>query len=331
MRAQNYMRRGGRLAVSALFACVVLAATASAALASGDYTTTVSPGSVAPGGTNTYTVTLTSTSNTNPLNAATVQPPPGFTVTSAAKPSAGGNSTVSNGQVVVKGISLHSGESASVAVTATAPQSCEQVPWSVQAFRSSLNGTQLSPDADGNSLATTVSCLSIINEPCPAGSACTPATVTTPTSSFTVAAGPGPSTGTLTASVDPGNPLVCPGYEGIDSHWYGFFESTFQRDKTITYTVLNTSSSTTGVEFCFGAPYEFETLGDHQAPSGTLPDGSTGFVGLLENCDNATESAPDPCVQSIMAVPDDSVDTGFDTTVTVTIPAGLTGDPAGHM
>jgi hypothetical protein len=330
MRARKYRRLARCVSVGVVVSCTVLAVTASAALASGDYTAGVSPGSVAPGASTTFTLRLTNTSQANPLGAAIVQAPPGFAVTAVGKPSVSGNASISNGQVVLKGLSLRAGQTATVAITATTPQRCEQVPWSMQAFKSSLQGTQLALDGTGSSLATIVSCDSIITEPCPAGGACVPATVTTPTSSFTVTAGPGPSDGTLTASVDPGNPLICSGYEGIDSHWYGFFESTFQRDKTLTLTELNTSSSTDGVALCFGAPYQFETLGDHPAPAGTLPDGSTGFVGLLEICDNDTEPVPDPCVQSITTLSDERVDSGFDTVITATIPAGLTGDPFAH-
>ena len=130
--------------------------------------------------------------------------------------------------------------------------------------------------------------------------------------------------------MDPGNRLVCWGYDGIDSHWYGFFESTFERDKTLIITVKDTWSLTHGVHLCFGAPYAFETLGDHPAPAGTLPDRSDGFVGLLEMCDNDRERTPDPCVQSITTVHDGSVKTGFDTVITATIPKGLTGDPFAH-
>lgn len=338
MGVRNHMRWTRCLPMSMLVMCATLAATASAASASGhytattsgDYTATISPGSVAPGASTRFTVTLTNTSKANPLNAAIVLPPPGFAVTAVSRPSPSGNSSVSNGQVVLQGVSLHAGETETVEITATSPQSCKRVSWSTQAFKSSLQGVQLSLGRRDSSLATTVSCDSIITEPCAAKAACSPATVTTPTSSFTVSTGVGSSAGSLSASVNPGKPLVCGGYEGIDLNWYGFFESTFERDKTVTITVKDTWSLTYGVHLCFGAPYAFETLGDHPAPAGTLPDGSDGFVGLLEMCDNERERTPDPCVQSITTVRDKSVKSGFDTVVIATIPAELTGDPFVH-
>jgi hypothetical protein len=101
---------------------------------------------------------------------------------------------------------------------------------------------------------------------------------------------------------------------------YSYFESTSTRAKMITYTIKNVSP--TGVQYCFGAPYEFETLGDHPAPPGTLPDGSPGFIGLLEHCESFSEG-PEACVQSIVA-------SGPNTVLTVRIDAGLPGDPWGH-
>lgn len=305
--------------------CAMLAASASAASAA-DYTANVTPNTVAPGSSTTFTVVLASESQANPLNAARITPPQGFTITAASLVNSSGNATVTmqGRQAVLKGISLQNNQSASVLLTATAPSSCENSSWTVQAFKSSLNGPQLSLDSAHSSLTTT--CLVPVDtQPCPEGSSCT-VTVTSATATFSVTAGPSTSAGTLTAQVDPGSRLVCPGYTGIDSNWYGFSESTTTRSKTVNYTVFDTSSSTAGVEVCFGAPYEFETLGDANAPPATMPDGSPGFLGLLERCDGDV----DPCVQSITTVADPNVATKFDTVITAIIPAGEPGDPWMH-
>ena len=153
---------------------------------------------------------------------------------------------------------------------------------------------------------------------CPQGQACS-TSLSTSVSTFQVTANPGPA-GTLSESVDVGTPLTCAGYAARDPNWFGFVESTGNRSKLITYTLDNTGPA--GVEFCFGAPYEFETPGDHPAPPGTLPDGTSGFVGLLERCESFSEP-PEACVKSIVA-------DGPNTVVTVRIDAGLPGDPWGH-
>jgi hypothetical protein len=153
--------------------CVTVAASASAAFAA-DYTANVTPSAVAPKSSTTFTVTLFDESAKNPLNAATVTPPQGFTLTAAALQSPSGNATVQmqNGQVVVKGLSLKQNQSASVSATATAPASCAQSSWAVEAFKSSLNGPKLTLDTQNSSLTTTVtssSCpaaaLKFVNEP----------------------------------------------------------------------------------------------------------------------------------------------------------------------
>ena len=172
MRARRYMWWTRHLFVGILVACATLAATASAALAKGNYTATVSPGSVALGASTTFAVTLTNTSKANPLNAAIVQPPRGFVVTAVSRPSPSGNSTLSNGRVVLKGLSLHAGETESVAVTATTPGSCGQSSWNVEAFKSSLQGQRLTLDRANSSLTTTVSCGRTVSTDCPPGRTC---------------------------------------------------------------------------------------------------------------------------------------------------------------
>ncbi len=153
---------------------------------------------------------------------------------------------------------------------------------------------------------------------CQQGESCS-TSLSTSASTFQVTANPGPAS-TLNESVDVGTALTCSNYQARDPNWYGFVESTSDRSKLITYTINNTSPA--GVQFCFGAPYEFEMPGDENAPRGTLPDGSSGFVGLLEHCESFPEP-PEACVQSIVA-------DGPNTVISVRIDAGLEGDPWGR-
>jgi hypothetical protein len=135
------------------------------------------------------------------------------------------------------------------------------------------------------------------------------------------AANPNVNSGTLTESVDVGTPLTCAGYEAVDPNWYESVMSTSNRVKVITYTLDNTSPE--GIQFCFGAPYEFTTSSGGPAPAGTLPDGTPGFIGLLPSC-----PASGPCVESITSSEGNE---GANTIITVRIPDGLPGDPYMRM
>jgi uncharacterized repeat protein (TIGR01451 family) len=148
--------------------------------------------------------------------------------------------------------------------------------------------------------------------------------ISTSVSDLTVLAKPG-AAGTLTESVDTGSRLECPGYRSQDPNWYGFFETAANREKKLTYTLKNTTRDSS--QFCFGAPYEFKTKGGGHARRHRLPDGTTGFVGLLPLC-RVTHHGP--CIGSRRQVPDATSTTGFDTVIQALIPAGP-GDPWGRM
>ncbi len=148
--------------------------------------------------------------------------------------------------------------------------------------------------------------------------------ISTAVSDLMVLAKPG-AAGTLTESVDTGSRLECPGYRAQDPNWFGFFETATNREKILTYTLKNTSRDSS--QFCFGAPYEFKTNGGGHARKHKLPDGTTGFVGLLPLC-RVTHRGP--CIASRRQVADASSTTGFDTVIQALIPAGP-GDPWGRM
>jgi hypothetical protein len=176
--------------------------------------------------------------------------------------------------------------------------------------------------------------------PCASGATCT-STITSNSGSLKVDVGSGANNATLTESVDVGTPMDGPGSDttnGCGSYtppaasadWYEFVvnppdATTADRTKTVTWTVKNTT--TDGFKVCFGAPYEFDAQGTDSglAPAGTLPDGSPGFIGLLDFCPEfPTDTSP--CVSSLTTERDPL--TGLDNAVAViTIPAGNVGDP----
>lgn len=166
-------------------------------------------------------------------------------------------------------------------------------------------------------------------------------------SSFQVLADPESgqaNAGSLTLNADLGTPLECSGYTPVDSHWYGFEMSSANRSKTVTYTLSEPYPGAGALplaltaKFCFGASYEFTTSAGTPAPAAALPDGSSGFIGVLPAC-----PASGPCLVAPASLP-----AGFTqlcstfsqfiwntaacgiTTLVVDIPAGLAGDPWGR-
>jgi hypothetical protein len=159
--------------------------------------------------------------------------------------------------------------------------------------------------------------------------------LSTPASDFQVIANPDPSqpnAGTLSASVDVGTALQCQGYVALDPNWWEFVMSSANRSKTIVDTIkmpTRLSSTPAGTvndaQVCFGAQSVFTTRSGMPATAGTLPDGTSGFIGLLPNC-----PASGPCVVSRQLIPDATNGIGFDIAVTISVPEGLAGDPWVH-
>jgi hypothetical protein len=158
--------------------------------------------------------------------------------------------------------------------------------------------------------------------------------LSTTASSFaiTARADPGaPNAGTLSESVDVGTPLECSGYTQEDSHWWDFSMSSANRSKIITYTIKVPLIPLSGTleailnetQACFGALAEFTTKSGLPAPARVLPDGSSGFIGLLPDCPVPTG----PCVVSRQSTLDLSSPIGFDIVLTLYVPEGLAGDP----
>lgn len=127
--------------------------------------------------------------------------------------------------------------------------------------------------------------------------------------------------GNLSLSVDVGAKPVCATprrdlYVAHDQNFYGAVYTpdadTPQDANTITYTLFNTGN-VQGIHLCFAAQHPFEQLDEGNAVAGTLPDGGSGFVGLLESCDPAEDgTTPDPC-QTTATMPESGVSTELDT------------------
>lgn len=168
---------------------------------------------------------------------------------------------------------------------------------------------------------------------CVPGQSCSTSATADATSSATVTANPnnqaGQDAGTLTETVDLGNQLSCAarqygGYTGFDANWYEY-NITGSADKQITYVLFGVSADA-GIEICFGATAQFPAASDDgEAQPGALPDGTAGYIGLLQDC---PDTPTFPCVDSITSLSQDNFGSG--SVVTVDVPEAFPGDPAFH-
>lgn len=352
MWAGRYMRWGRRVAMSAVTICAVVAATTSAALAKSSYTAVVNPISAASGATQAFNVAVTNNTASNGLNTLMITPPQEFTLVSASSPQ--GTVDLQPNKVIIRGLSLPAGTTVNVTVTATAPATGgDPSGWKMQAFSNGPDSAGAFLDPATSAVSTPVTGSQTITSDCPINQGCSPPPLTTPSTSFSMQVGSGSTDATVTESVDTGTPMDGPGspaentgcasYTPQSPDWYQFAvtptdgSNTFDRSKTISWTVKNSDPST--FQVCFGAPYDF-VIGFNDdgtpilAPAGQLPDGTQGFVGLLPQCpsvqidaavSNQSEEPPPPFIcANISADPTNPTTTD----VSYTIPAGLAGDPA---
>ncbi len=329
------------LAVAAVIAlgCTGLAAAApaspSAAATAGSYTAVISPGYTTAGQPTTFTVTFKNTSSANaPLRSAELVPPKGFALQKAL--AARGRATIRHNVLVLRGTAIRQGASEKLQVTAIAPLGgCTNpnattpngngapVRWRSAGFMgAAATGPGLKLQATGSSLATTETCA--MQAPCGDGGPACSTSVNTNVSSYTAVSNAG--SGTLIGGLDVGRHLKCAGYRPRDPNWYESILS--GGPAAVNFQVQYTLKGSTpdGAQVCLGLPYDFETASGGNAPSGTLPNGKPGFIGLLPACGPAITG---PCLVSITSTRDPNSKTGSDVNEIVQIPPPPAGIPAG--
>jgi hypothetical protein len=323
----------------------------------------VAPGS-APGTTPTPAQMSATFKNENGaattilLGSANLTVPAGFVVTATSLPACSGSSTqacatLAGGgtQVQLRNMNVAPGASSTVGLTVDTPpppSSCTRsapCQWTVQAKQSNdFNGTgnDLNEDPATSSNATVLSDTTA----CPAGSGCQTSLADGGTASSapasisaTIAVSPGASTGTLSESLNYGQPYSCqyfpePGHESV--FWNLTGTGTTDRSKTVSITT--TVFSGYQQEVCLDAPFTFT----QKEPSGTgvallpastttAPDGSgaTWYIGLLPDCGSAPLLQVDPTQQPCVDRAHSS-NNGITSTTVFTLPAGEAGDPTSY-
>jgi hypothetical protein len=132
--------------------------------------------------------------------------------------------------------------------------------------------------------------------------------------------------GTLNQDQRPDNSLTCAGYTASDANSLQFFLGATTLGNVfylVTDTVTNTKPAR--AQFCLGALYPFTTRSGKSAGRDILPNGLSGFVGLLPPCApiQAGQLASNaPCVLT-------RTPSGNDAVLRVQVPA-IGGDPWGR-
>jgi hypothetical protein len=323
------------LAVAVSFCTAVLLAGPGSALAAGapgDYTLVISPASVAGGTSTTFRFALRNSSSSGvKLGSADFTAPAGISLTAVSLPAGRpGTASLLGNVVALRGLTLQPGAVIDVSVAAVAACGSDTNAWTARAEEEpNFTGRPLTLNASHSSLTTTATGTCAVSI-CREGARCE-TRLKSPTSVFSVTANPGSNGRTaviLGEALDLGSPLQCQGYTRQDPNWFSFLASSSSRNTRITYAVRPAAPETELVgntKFCLGASSEFTTSSGTPAPAGTLPDGSSGFIGLLPFC----TGVGGPCIVSRGTSPDANSPTGFDLLLKVFIPAELAGDPWG--
>jgi hypothetical protein len=148
----------------------------------------------------------------------------------------------------------------------------------------------------------------------------------------TATAGAQSQPGTLVAKLDPGRGVTCKGYTERDPTTFVFkvmVATAFRVTYVITDRITNTTAD--GIQFCMAANFPFMTASGAPAAPTVLPDGTSGHVGLLPRCVNATlpGGAGRSCLDRVTTVKNSSSSTGVDVILKVRVPTQTTGDPWG--
>ena len=130
------------------------------------------------------------------------------------------------------------------------------------------------------------------------------------------------------ANANNGAQLTCSGSTSADPNTYSFETTTGLSANTVfTITIVGVKISGSVSKFlkaqqiCFGSALGFTTANGKAAGAGTLPDGSSGFIGPLPNC---TGSTTGPSEKSASAT---QVGSTYTVTLVANVPAKWAVDP----
>jgi hypothetical protein len=297
----------------------------------------VVPSNPTAGASNTFTFTIQNEASPQQLGAVQISAPTGFMITGASlAPGAPGTASVSSGSALFQDLSLASGASTTLTVTATVSCGSGSYTWPIAAkqsnnFNGSGNNFQLDPKSTNNLSGTaTGSCTQ--SPPCPSRTTCSAsASSSTTGDSITVTTStPVPQGDVVVAGIegtDSGVSYSCPTYTSSpDVFSFAVFDASGNPQSVpLTVTVridksLVGSSGHPGAsswQMCYGSTTPFTAVPGTSQQNVTIGGTPGYFTGLLPDC-SGNQGAP--CVQS------QNKNMAGDVIVTFL----ASGDPLGH-
>jgi hypothetical protein len=265
----------------------------------------VSPSSPAAGTSTSFMFTIKNEASPQTLGSVKISAPAGFMITGAP-----GATSVTSSSALFLNLSLASGASTTLTVSAAVPCGPSTYTWGMAAKQSNnFNGTgnnfQLDPASAKNLNGTlTGSCTS---QPCPPSAPCSSSASSATTSGTvtTSSAEPGDSIATGMEGVNSSFNYQCPTYTAVaDVFGFAVFNAAGAAQSTpLTATLridksLVESSGHPGAsswQICYGSTTPFTAVPGTSQQNVTIGGTPGYFTGLLPDCTN-TQGAP--CVQS---------------------------------
>jgi hypothetical protein len=241
------------------------------------------------------------------LGAVQISAPAGFMITGASV--ASGTPSFTSSAALFQNLSLASGASTTLTVTATAPCGSVTYQWGIAAkqanqFNGNGNNFQLDPNSAPNLQGTvTGSCTQ--SPPCPPTSCSASASSPTGTTSVTVTTSSPVPSGDVVVAGFPGSNVTfsCLTYKSSSSVFsFGVFNAGVPQSLSVTVTVridksvvdMSGHPGASSWQICYASTTQFNPVPGTGQTNVTIGGSPGYFTGLLPNC--STSGAP--CVQS---------------------------------
>jgi Domain of unknown function DUF11 len=276
------------------------------------FAVTVSPSSPAAGTSTSFAFTIKNEASPQQLGSVRISAPAGFMITGASvAPGASGTASFTSGSALFLHLSLASGASTTLTVSAIVPCGPSTYQWEIEAKQANdFNGTgndfHLDPASAGNLSGTiTGSCTST---PCPPSAPCSASASSATTSGTVTTSAPLPSGDFIVTGMESVNSSFnynCPTYTAVaDVFGFAVFNAAgAPQPILLTATVridkpLVDSSGHPGAsswQICYASTTSFTTLPGTSQQNVTIGGSPGYFTGLLPDCSSSQGA---PCVQS---------------------------------
>jgi hypothetical protein len=279
----------------------------------------VSPSSPAADTSISFMFTIKNEASPQQLGAVRISAPTDFMITGAFVASgASGTASFTSSSALFQDLSLASGASTTLTVSATVPCGSGSYQWGIEAKQSNqFNGTgndfQLDPNSAGNLSGTLAGSGSgsCISQPCPSGPCSVTASSST-TSGTVMTSSPLPQGDFIVTEMEGASSSFDFSCGGIytplsDVFFFAVFNSagvlqsipltgTLRIDKSLVNSSGHPGASSW--EICYASTVKFNALPGTSQQNVTIGGTSGYFTGLLPDCPNTNPQQSAPCVQT---------------------------------